>query len=87
MRNDLLHDRMHPGRYMLALLGKHNPILIIQRTRQLANHLFIDPVFADITQRLKHCTGLLASTDKRLGGRIARPDNWFSQYRWPECDM
>ena len=60
---------------MLALLGKQSPIIVVQRTRQLANHLIIDPILADITQRLKHGTCFLASPDERLGGGIAELDH------------
>lgn len=80
-RNDLLNHGMHPRRRVLALLCKQFPILVIQRTGQFADHLAVDAVLADITQRLENCSCYLARADKRLRRRMTESDLQPTNFR------
>ena len=85
MRNNLLHDRVHPSRDMPALLCQQHPVLVVQRASKLVDDLAVYTILAKITQCLEDNPGLMACADERLGGRVPElndlPPNLFGPRR------
>ena len=75
MCHNLLDDRMHPGRGMSALLCELCSILVVQRPGDLADHLIVHAILADIAERLENSACLRPSPDQCLRRGIAELDH------------
>lgn len=85
VRNNLLHDRVHPSRDMPALLCQQHPVPVIQCASKLVDYLAVDTIFANITQCLEDNPSLMSCADERLGRRVPElidlPSNFFGRRR------
>ena len=75
MCHNPLYDRIHPSRDISALLCELRAVFGIQRAGDLTDHLIVDAILSDITERLEHSARLRPGADQCLREELR---NWIT---------